>query len=61
MADVMAGMPEVWQTLLVVHVPDRFGRCTTCRHNVSGSGQLWPCSLHQIASQAQRVATHRGT
>jgi hypothetical protein len=56
LAQVMAGMPEVWRTLLVAHVPDRFGHCTTCRHNVSGSAQRWPCSLHQIASEAQRVA-----
>jgi hypothetical protein len=52
----MAGMPEVWRTLLLAHVPDRFGHCTTCRHSVSGSAQRWPCNLHRIASDAQRMA-----
>lgn len=59
MADVMAAMPEVWRTLLVAHVADRFGYCTTCRHTVSGSAQRWPCSLHLIASQAQQVHERR--
>lgn len=56
LAEVMAGMPEVWRTLLVAHVPDRFGHCTTCRHSVSGSAQRWPCNLHRIATDAQRMA-----
>lgn len=56
LAQVMAGMPEVWRTLLVAHVADRFGHCTTCRHSVSGSAQRWPCNLHRIATEAQRVA-----
>ena len=54
MADVMAGMPEVWRRLLIAHVPDRLGRCTACR-NSSGSGERWPCSLRRIATDARRV------
>jgi hypothetical protein len=50
----MAGMPEVWRRLLAAHVPDRMGRCTSCRTS-SGSGERWPCSLHQIATEAERV------
>lgn len=53
-ADVMADMPEVWRRLLAAHLPDRLGRCTACR-TASGSGERWPCSLHQIASEAQRL------
>jgi hypothetical protein len=53
-ADVMAGMPEVWRRLLAAHVPDRMGRCTACR-TASGSGERWPCSLHRIATDAQHL------
>jgi hypothetical protein len=53
-ADVMAGMPEVWRRLIAAHQPDRLGRCTSCR-TVSGSGERWPCSLHRIATDAQRL------
>jgi hypothetical protein len=58
MADVMAGMPEVWRRLLAAHVPDRLGRCTACR-TASGSGERWPCSLHHIASHAKRLHAQR--
>lgn len=54
LAAVMADMPEVWRRLLAAHVPDRLGRCRACR-NSSGSGELWPCSLHRIASEAERL------
>jgi len=52
-ADVMATMPEVWRRLLESHQPDRLGRCSVCRSS-SGPGERWPCSLHRIASEAQR-------
>ena len=52
-ADVMAGMPEVWRRLLEAHQADRLGRCSACRTS-SGSGERWPCSLHRIASEAAR-------
>ncbi len=54
MADVMAGMPGVWRRLLAAHVPDRLGRCRGCRSD-TGSGERWPCSLHRIATEAQRL------
>ena len=54
MADVMAGMPGVWRRLLLAHVPDRLGRCRGCRSN-TGSGEVWPCSLHRIATQARQL------
>lgn len=58
MADLMADMPGVWRRLLAAHVPDRLGRCRGCRSD-TGSGNLWPCSLHQIASEAQRLHDQR--
>jgi hypothetical protein len=58
MADVMADMPEVWRRLLAAHLPDRLGRCAACR-TASGSGERWPCSLHRIASDAQRLHEQR--
>ncbi|MDT7579567.1 MAG: hypothetical protein QOK35_831, partial [Pseudonocardiales bacterium] len=54
MADVMAEMPGVWRRLLAAHVADRLGRCRGCRSD-TGSGERWPCSLHRIATEAQRL------
>ena len=54
MADVMADMPGVWRRLLTAHVADRLGRCRGCRSD-TGSGERWPCSLHRIAAEAQRL------
>jgi hypothetical protein len=54
MAEMMAGMPEVFRRLLADHTPDRMGRCRACR-SVSGAGERWPCSLHRIADEAQRI------
>lgn len=54
LAEEMAVMPGVWRRLLSTHVADRLGRCTGCR-TASGSGQRWPCTLHELASEAQRV------
>jgi hypothetical protein len=53
MASVLAGMPEVFGRLLAEHVPDRLGRCAACRN--AGSGVVWPCSLHQIATRASEL------
>jgi len=47
-------MPVVWRRLLAAHVPDRLGRCTSCR-TASGSGERWPCSLHRIADDARHL------
>jgi hypothetical protein len=54
MAHVMAGMPGVFRRLLSAHVADRLGRCTACR-TASGPGVRWPCSLYEIAEEAQRL------
>ena len=58
MAEVMAGMPGVWRRLLAAHVPDRLQRCQGCRSD-GGSGERWPCSLHRIALEAQRLHDER--
>lgn len=58
MADVMADMPGVWRRLLSAHVADRLGRCRGCRSD-GGSGERWPCSLHRIAVEAQRLHDHK--
>lgn len=54
LAGEMAAMPQVWRRLLAAHVPDRLGRCTSCRHS-SGSGAKWPCNLHRVAAEAERL------
>jgi hypothetical protein len=54
MAQAIATMPGVWRRLLSVHVADRLGRCEGCRTS-SGSGSRWPCTLHQLAEDAERV------
>ncbi len=54
MAGELAGMPGVWRRLLAAHVPDRLGRCAACR-TAGGSGARWPCSLHSVAAEAQRL------
>jgi hypothetical protein len=53
-ADLIAGMPEVWHPLLAAHVADELGRCSACRSS-SGAGERWPCSLHEIAEQARQL------
>jgi hypothetical protein len=57
MAGVLAGMPEVFGRLLAEHVPDRLGRCSACRN--AGSGVVWPCTLHQIATRAADLHARR--
>jgi hypothetical protein len=52
-AEQLAGMPGVWRRLLDAHVPDLLGRCTACR-TAGGSGALWPCRLHVVATDARR-------
>ncbi|WP_344413717.1 hypothetical protein [Pseudonocardia ailaonensis] len=57
MAGVLAQMPEVVGRLLDQHVPDRLGRCSACRN--AGSGVVWPCTLHQIATRAAALRVRR--
>ena len=54
MAAELVGMPGVWRRLLAAHVPDRLGRCVGCRSS-GGSGARWPCSLHSVATEAERL------
>jgi hypothetical protein len=54
MAGELVAMPGVWRRLLAAHVPDRLGRCVACRSS-GGSGARWPCSLHSVAAEAQRL------
>jgi hypothetical protein len=49
-------MVEVWQRLLAEHVPDRQGRCVSCRWQTR-SADRWPCNVYSLAAAAQRVAT----
>lgn len=53
--EVLAGMPEVWSTLLDRHTVDERGRCRGCRSQV-GLGERWPCTLYRAAAQARRIA-----
>ena len=56
MAVVMSSMPEVWERLLVEHVPDRLGRCRACATgNGSGAGVHWPCTLQVTAADARLI------
>lgn len=51
----LAPMHELWQILLATHVPDRDGRCVTCRWQTRAADR-WPCDIYAIAAAAQRVA-----
>ncbi len=53
-AVILADMPDLWQRLLVEHVPDRNGRCWECRDS-AGSAAKWPCVTRQIAEQAEAL------
>lgn len=53
MAQVMSGMPDVWQRVLTEHIPDQDGRCYACRDG--GFSASWPCLTRQIAEQAKRI------
>jgi len=54
LADELAPMVEVWERLLVLHLPDRTGRCRTCTQGGTGlPGTPWPCALHGIAELAR--------
>lgn len=55
LAAELAPMVDVWQRLLVTHVPDKAGRCTTCTKGGTGlPSSPWPCSIHGIATLARR-------
>ena len=56
LAQILAGMPDVVQRLIVEHVPDENNRCRGC--TLPGTGrpnEPWPCSLRKLAEQARRL------
>jgi hypothetical protein len=59
-AAALAPMVQVWERLLTEHVPDRQGRCMTCRWQTR-SADRWPCGIYLLAAAAQRVAATRPT
>jgi hypothetical protein len=56
MAAELAQMVDVWQRLLVEHVPDRSGCCRTCTKGGTGLPTTpWPCAINGIAEMARRI------
>jgi hypothetical protein len=56
----LAGLPGTVARLLVLHVPDPYGRCRGC--TVAGTGMpggAWPCSLHFYATAAAEIRARR--
>lgn len=54
LAAELAPMVGVWQRLLVLHQPDRAGRCRSCTKGGTGLPSTpWPCSIHGIADLAR--------
>ena len=56
LVELLAGMPDVVQRLIVEHVPDENNRCRGC--TLPGTGrpnEPWPCSLRKLAEQARRL------
>jgi hypothetical protein len=55
LARALSSLPEVWQSLLIEHEPDEYGRCRICRS--SGTpGVRWPCTLRVAAEDARDIA-----
>ncbi len=55
LAAELAPMVDVWQRLLVEHLPDQAGRCRTCTKGGTGLPSTpWPCSIYGIADLARR-------
>lgn len=54
MAELLAEMPDMWQTVLAEHVPDHAGRCQACRDS-TGATASWPCLTHQVATEAKYI------
>lgn len=58
MVAILANMPDLWQRLLIVHVPDANGRCWDCRDS-QGRAAVWPCVPRKIAEQAAALYESR--
>lgn len=56
LAEVLAAMPAAYRRLLAEHVDAGCGRCRRCTVAGTGApGELWPCSLHKLATLAQQI------
>jgi hypothetical protein len=54
--ELLAGMPDVVQRLIIEHVPDENNRCRGCTRPGTGRpNEPWPCSLRTLAEQAHRL------
>lgn len=55
---IMAAMPYTVGRLLAAHVDAGDGRCAACTTPGTGTPlAAWPCSLHQMATQARQRAS----
>jgi hypothetical protein len=54
-AAIVAGWPNVWASLLVVHTAGPDGRCTRCAV-ANRVAPRWPCGPAAVALRARRVA-----
>lgn len=60
LAELLAGMPELYRRLLAEHTPDARGRCRSCTVPGTGlPGARWPCIIAVVARQAQDIAEDR--
>ena len=53
-AGVVAGWPEVWRSLLAIHVAGPDGRCTGCARTNHGAPR-WPCALATLGQTARTL------
>lgn len=59
-AAILAEAPCLVDNLLAAHTPSPAGRCTGCHTAGTGTpGGPWPCSLHTLAVQAERIRAAR--
>jgi len=55
LAEILAGMPDLWRRALGQHLPDAAGRCLECR-DVAGAAARWPCLSNRIATEARQIS-----
>jgi len=59
LARELAGLSDLAQRLLTLHVPDGHVRCRAC--TAAGTGipsAPWPCVLHFYATAAEQIRRH---
>lgn len=54
-AVTLAGMPDLLQRTLALHVPDELGLCRDCREP-SGVAAFWPCRMRELAEEARAIS-----